>query len=250
LLISTRRRELGITTAEIARRVGYRNIGKGVRRINELCQGDFRAAQFIVAALPRALELPHDDVRRAVTATEDELDARERARLEAEDRGYRSAFRPHAVWVTERLIPRPIFVAAFLGVENLLRFDLDMEQGEETFVAQAIAANPSWVSAFGKVVGFHVNYTPDRCVEYDAQGNVPPLIRIGASNSLQGRNAASTPKVHHQPSCARVGGSLNTRVCCSTLRSCSRPARTAFLACLTEFSVRKPRNKGWVERRG
>ena len=58
LLISTRQRELGITTAEIARRVGYRNIGKGIRRINELCQGDFRAAQFIVAGLPTPLNFP------------------------------------------------------------------------------------------------------------------------------------------------------------------------------------------------
>jgi hypothetical protein len=94
LLITTRRREFGITTAEIARRVGYRNIGKGVRRINELCQGDFRAAQFIVAGLPRALKLPEDDVRRAIQATEDELDARERARLEAEERIYRRRFAP------------------------------------------------------------------------------------------------------------------------------------------------------------
>jgi hypothetical protein len=172
LLISTRRRELGITTAEIARRVGYRNIGKGMRRINELCRGDFRAAQFIVGALPRALELPEDEVRRAVQATEDELDAGERARIEEEERRYRATFRPHALWVTERLIPRPIFVAAFLGVENLLRFDLDMEQGEETFVAQAIAANRSWAGPFGKVVGFHINFAPDRCVEYDTQGKV------------------------------------------------------------------------------
>jgi hypothetical protein len=25
---------------------------------------------------------------------------------------------------------------------------------------------------FGKIVGFHVNYTPDRSVEHDTQGNV------------------------------------------------------------------------------
>jgi hypothetical protein len=176
LLISTRQRELGITTAKIARRVGYQNIGKGVRRIDELCRGDFRAAQFIVAGLPHALELPEDDVRRAVQATEDELDERERARLEEEERRYRATFRPHALWVTERLIPRPIFVAAFLGVENLLRFDLDIDQDEETFVAQAIAANPSWAGPFGEVVGFCVNFTPDRCVEYDAQGNVLAML--------------------------------------------------------------------------
>jgi hypothetical protein len=171
-LISTRQRELGITTAEIARRVGYRNIGKGVRRIDELCRGDFRAAPFIVGALPHALELPEDDVRQAIHATNDELDARERARIEEEERGYRAAFRPHVVWVTERLIPRPIFVAAIVGVETFLRFDLDTEQGEETFVAQAISANPSWAGPFGKVVGFYLNLSPHKCVQYDREGNV------------------------------------------------------------------------------
>jgi hypothetical protein len=181
LLISTRSRELGITIADLARRVGYRNIGKGVRRINELCRGDFRAAEFIVGALPHALELPEDDVRRAIHATEDELDARERAWIEEEVRGYRAAFRPHVLWVTEKLIPRPIFVAASIGVENLLRFDLDMEQGEETFVAQAIAANPSWAGPFGKVAGFHINFSPDQCVQYDREGNVVATFPKGTT---------------------------------------------------------------------
>jgi hypothetical protein len=198
LLISARQRELGITTAEIARRVGYRNVGKGVRRINELCAGDFRAAQFIVAGLPRALELPEGDVTRAIRATENELAAQERARIEEEDRRYKATFRPHVLWVTERLIPRPIFVAAFLGVENLLRFDLDMDQGEETFVAQAIAANPSWAGPFGEVVGFCVNFTPDRCVEYDTQGNVLAMLskarRPGRADlTLKGDNRSILP---------------------------------------------------------
>jgi hypothetical protein len=197
-LISTRRRELGVTTAEIARRVGYRNIGKGVRRIDELCQGDFRAAPFIVGALPRALELPEDDVKRAIQATEDELDARDRARIEEEEQRYRERFKPHAVWATERLIPRPIFVAAIVGVENLLRFDLDIDQGEETFVGQAIAANPSWAGPFGKVVGFYLNLSPDKCLEYDREGNVlatfPRARRAGwADFTLKGDNRSLLP---------------------------------------------------------
>jgi hypothetical protein len=36
-----------------------------------------------------------------------------------------------------------------------------VEQGEATFVSQALAALPSGVSFFGKVVGFTVNFTPD-----------------------------------------------------------------------------------------
>jgi hypothetical protein len=170
-LISTRRRELGITTAEIARRVGYRNIGKGIRRINELCQGDFRAAGFIVGALPRALELPEDDVRRAIQATKDELDARERARIEEEEQRYREWFKPHLIWTTEFSRPTSITMAIFYGIPRLLRFNLDADSGEETFVSQAIAAMPSTITFFGKATGFTINYTPDRATRYDAQGN-------------------------------------------------------------------------------
>jgi hypothetical protein len=102
------------------------------------------------------------------------------------------------LWVTERLIPRPIFVAAFVGVENLLKFDLDIEQGEETFVAQAIAANPSWAGPFGKVVGFYINFTPDRCVQYDGEGMLvgtfPTARRPGwADVTLKGDNRSLLP---------------------------------------------------------
>jgi hypothetical protein len=197
-LITTRRRELGITSADLARRIGYQNVSKGVRRIDELCAGNFRAAEFIIGALPRALELPEDNVTRAIQATEDELDARERAGIEEDERIYRATFRPHVLWVTERLIPRPIFVATFIGVENLLRFDLDIQRGEDAFVAQAIAANPSWAGPFGKIVGFYVNYTPDRCVEYDAHGNVlatfPRARRPGwADFTLKGDSRSILP---------------------------------------------------------
>jgi hypothetical protein len=173
-LIARRKAELRLSSADIVRGAGYRSVNSGLRRLDDLCHGDLSdRTKFLRDGLPIALDLSADQVTDAIEATERQLAEEERARIEEEERGYRAAFRPHVLWVGERLIPRPIFIAAFLGVENLLRFDLDMEQGEETFVvAQAIAAKPSWAGPFGKVVGFHINYTPDRCVEYDAQGNV------------------------------------------------------------------------------
>jgi hypothetical protein len=172
-LIARRRAELRLSLADIVRRAGYRSGNGGLRRLDDLCHGDLsEKTKFLRDGLPAALDLPTDQVREAIEATQQQLAEAEQARIEEEERGYRAAFRPHVLWVGERLVPRPIFVAAFLGVENLLRFDLDIEQGEETFVAQAIAANPSWAGPFGKVVGFHINFTPDRCVEYDTQGNV------------------------------------------------------------------------------
>jgi hypothetical protein len=160
LLISTRQRELGITTADLARRIGYRNVGKGVRRINELCRGDSRAAEFIVGALPHALELPEDEVRRAIQATKDELDARVRSLMEEEEQWYRERFKPHVIWATEFSRHTSITMAAFYGIPRLLRFDLDLEQYEETFVSQAKAAMPSSIPFFGKATGFTTTPLP------------------------------------------------------------------------------------------
>jgi hypothetical protein len=171
VLISARQRELGISNGELVRRLGYSNAGKGARRLEALREGDL-SNRFVLDALPAALDLPADQVTEAIEATERQLAEEERARIEEEERRYREQFKPHGIWATERLIPRPIFVAAFVGVENLLRLDLDMDQGEETFVAQAIAANPSWAGPFGKVVGFYINFSPDRCVQYDCEGRV------------------------------------------------------------------------------
>jgi hypothetical protein len=170
-LIARRQRELDISTGDLVRRLGYANAGKGCRRLEALREGDL-SNRFVLDALPAALDLPADQVTEAIEATQHQLAEEERARIEEADRRYRATFRPHVLWVTERLIPRPIFVVAIVGVETFLRFDLDMDQGEETFVAQAISANPSWAGPFGKVVGFYINFSPDKCVQYDREGNV------------------------------------------------------------------------------
>jgi hypothetical protein len=57
------------------------------------------------------------------------------------------------------------------GIPRLLRFTLDADRGEETFVSQAIAAMPSTIQFFGKATGFTINYSPDRATRYDARGN-------------------------------------------------------------------------------
>jgi hypothetical protein len=172
-LIARRKAELRISSAEIVRRAGFKRVSGGMRRLDDLCRGDLSdKTKFLVTGLPIALDLQPDQVKAAIQATQHQLAEEERARVEEEERIYRATFRPHVLWVTERPTPRPIFVAAIVGVETFLRFNLDAGKGEDRFVAQAIAAMPSWAGPFGEVVGFHINYTPDRCVEYDTQGNV------------------------------------------------------------------------------
>jgi hypothetical protein len=172
-LIAARQAELRLTPGQFVRRGGYRSTDGGLRRLSDLCHGDLSSrTRFLLDALPYALDLPATEVKAAVLATMEQIAEAQRARAEAEEQAYRVAFRPHVLWMTEHSRPTSITMAAFAGIERLLRFDLDLNQGEETFVAQAIAAMPAGVAFFGETRGFSVSYSPDRCVEYDAQGNV------------------------------------------------------------------------------
>jgi hypothetical protein len=49
-------------------------------------------------------------------------------------------FTPHALILTERSVPEPMFVAAVIGVERLLRVDLDAGAPPLTFAGQALRA--------------------------------------------------------------------------------------------------------------
>ena len=73
----------------------------------------------------------------------------EKQQAEARDKIWRENFRPHAIILTERTVPSPIFVAAIIGVEKLLRIDLDATQGPVSFVRQVL-------------IGFAINYCPDK----------------------------------------------------------------------------------------
>ena len=84
-----------------------------------------------------------------------------------EDEGSCLGFRPHAIIATDRSIPSPIFVAALIGVEKILRIDFDTSVPEETYVHQALAQIPEQTIAFGRPIGVTVNYAPDRAVRYD-----------------------------------------------------------------------------------
>jgi hypothetical protein len=51
-LIRTRMKELGIRSGALAARLGYPNLSKGARRIDELCRGDLAGKNWLLARLP------------------------------------------------------------------------------------------------------------------------------------------------------------------------------------------------------
>ncbi len=106
----------------------------------------------------------------ALEQTVRELELGEKQEADARDKIWRENFHPHAIILTERSVPSPIFVAAMFGVEKLLRIDLDATHGPVTFVRQVLDRLPEGVPAFGKPIGFVINYSPDQAVRFDRNG--------------------------------------------------------------------------------
>ena len=193
-LICNRSEELGLSAVELVRRCGYKNIPKGLRRLEQLCQGDLTKATTLIHSLPSALEVTADVVQQAIDQTRKELQ-------EANERAWRETFCPHAIILTERVIPQPLFVAAVIGVDRLLRLDLD-SQSPVTYVTQAFGALKQrltrWkgvLPAFGRPVGLIVNFTPDNAARFDLDGNEVEVFdaayRLGRAQFCVGGRAIS-----------------------------------------------------------
>jgi hypothetical protein len=181
-LISSRSQELDIGPVELVRRCGYKNLAKGLRRLEELRGGEFESTRGLISGLPQALDVPAEVVQKAVEDTTRQLH-------EAQEAAWRAAFKPHAIILTDRKIPQPIFVAAMIGVDELLRIDFPPLAGPETYRDLAVEGICSklarWnrdfnlrkglgsyqLPAFGRPVGFVVNYSPDHAVSFDLDGH-------------------------------------------------------------------------------
>ena len=169
-LIRSRMTELGLSRGEFAKRLGYKNIAKGIRRIDAMFEGDIKGTKQFMDVLPQALETSAEIVTLALDQTVREIELAEQQKAEARDKIWRENFRPHAIILTEQTVPSPIFVAAIIGVEKLLRIDLDATQGPVSFVRQVLDRLPEGVPAFGKPIGFVINYSSDKAVRFDPNG--------------------------------------------------------------------------------
>ena len=97
---------------------GYKNLAKGIRRIDALCEADLEGTKQFLDVLPQALETSAETVKRALDQTVREIELAKKQEAEARDKIWRENFRPHAIILTERTVPSPIFVAAIIGVEK------------------------------------------------------------------------------------------------------------------------------------
>jgi hypothetical protein len=58
-------REMGIRSGRLAARLGYRNISKCVRRLDEVCRGDYVAARCLPDEVVAAIEETRNEVERS-----------------------------------------------------------------------------------------------------------------------------------------------------------------------------------------
>ena len=174
--VEHRRREIDLGKADVVRRCGYRNLSKGLRRLDALYAGEFEGAALaaIIRCLPEALEVDQETVDTVVSATREIIDARMRAAAAAREAAWRATFEPHAYLVTERAVPTPITICGLAGgPDRWLRIALDTTRPPLTFAQQAIAAvrREAAIPFYGAVIGVIVNYSPDRAVRFDLEGN-------------------------------------------------------------------------------
>ena len=68
-LIAGRLQDLKLTPVELVRRCGYKNLSKGLRRLEGVREGYFDGQEWLLHALPDALGVPPEKVQQAVEDT-------------------------------------------------------------------------------------------------------------------------------------------------------------------------------------
>lgn len=203
ILVRERCRELSLSPAELIRRCGYINVSRGLRRLDQLRNGDFERSAGLLDLLPKGLGVPAELVKQAVETSKREI-------AEAREAAWRRAFKPHAIILTEKSRPEPVFLAGLIGVDALLRIDFDPIHDRASYRTQAIEGicsrlkrwNKSFergkgigsfsLPAFGRPTGFVINYADDRGVRFDLEGRAVEILagayRVGlATSALRGR---------------------------------------------------------------
>jgi hypothetical protein len=176
-LIENRCRDLALTAPDLIHRADYKNIAKGLRRLEALMTDDLVSSRGLIAKLPLALQLPPETITEAVE------EARRQIR-EREEQVYRESFKPHGVIVTEREIPSQIFIAGLVRADRNLRIDFDLSKDRSTFVHQALNETRlrlhrfnGVIPFFGRAIGLVVNFAPERAVRCDLEGVAVEILK-------------------------------------------------------------------------
>ena len=175
-LIENQAKRLGLRRNELARRCEFKNVEKGLRRIDGVCHGDLDSpgAKMVLDNLAAALEVDKVVVAEAITATAQIIAEANRLAEAKREAAWRKSFKPHAYLVGTQNRPSQItFYGITGGPERWLKIPLDLSQPPVTYALQAheFVAKTPFVPYHGRTTGFIVNYTPDSAVRFDLDGD-------------------------------------------------------------------------------
>lgn len=175
-LIEERLTQLSMRRSELARRCGFNNVAKGIRRIDSICHGNLesRGAKMVLDALPTALEIHKAAVDKAIHDTAEIVREAQRRSDAAADAVWRAAFVPNGYLLGTTTRPSQIAMYGLSGgPERWQKIRFDLSRPPVTFAAQAQAVvkeTPS-VAFLGPTTGFIINYSPDSAERFDLDAN-------------------------------------------------------------------------------
>ena len=195
--IEQKRLEAGLRKEDLIRKMGYMNISEGLHRYDAFLNGKIYQPD-LLKEFPNVLPISAERVMELYIIGKNELSAKIENFSHMKEQKSSGKFIPHGIIDTELSIPNPIFIAAIIGVEKLKRVDIDLSKPVSTYPSQVIAEISKRITyngkiiCFGKPTGFTINYSPNRAIQYDLEGN--PIkeynhaIRLGqASISVGGQ---------------------------------------------------------------
>ncbi len=192
-------KEKGLRKSDVARKVGYKNIAKGCRRLHEFLN-DLQCNSMVVDNLHVALDVPREEINEKLKETQCELEEERRQQEERE----RREFVPFLYCNTERRIPSPIFVCAILGSDRMKYIKLAPDFNDQSperqkhiikaFIEDRLKRLEEFggsIPAFGKVISFslqrYYDYEESDIEVYDLKGELIPDPPEGARNVATGK---------------------------------------------------------------
>jgi hypothetical protein len=164
-LIQQRCKDLSISHREVIVRSGITNIAKGLRRLQQVFDGDFISSRGLIDRLPPALDLPKSVIEDAINASKQQI-------TDEMEASWRSNFVPHALAITANNgRPRQITMAAICNAGRYVRIDFPETIPESDFKQYAfemlITRAPDIAKFFYELQGLVINYSPDKSVKFN-----------------------------------------------------------------------------------
>ena len=168
-LIERRCKELAISHQSLVARTSITNSTKGLRRLQQLFDGDFISSRGLIERLPSALDMPPHAIEDAINASKQQI-------TDEIEAAWRSNFVPHALAITANNgRPRQITMAAICNAGRHVRIDFPETLPASDFKQYAFDELINRASEIAKffyeLQGIVINYSPDVSIQFDLKGN-------------------------------------------------------------------------------